>query len=86
MLMPLDRMRVRHQFREREPHANTGPSAKNAMMRRAEGDPPAVAFAGTCRIKALSIRSGALRVPPDCRVVLEKASTLLAGTQLARVI
>jgi hypothetical protein len=88
MLMPLERMRVGINSERASQTQTPGPSAKNPMNRkrpRATSQPWLAS--GTWPIRAFSIFSGAVcaasRLP---RGFLKKARTLLAGTQLARVI
>src|SRR5258708_37180396 len=88
MLMPLDRMRVGISS-ESASHTHTpGPMAKNAMnTKRLIATIQPLRGLGRGVMRALSILSG------DCRAASrspkgfeKKATTLFAGTQLARVI
>ena len=88
MLMPLERMRVGINS-DRASHTHTpGPTAKNAMkqkMQQAVSQPLRVL--GTGAIRAFSIFSGAVRrAGRSANGFLKKASTLLAGRPLSRVI
>src|SRR5579864_8881855 len=88
MLIPWERIRVGINS-ESASHTHTpGPTAKNAMKTNsvmATSQP--LRGLGTGLIRALSILSGATRAASRSPSGLEKnAMTLLAGTQLSRVI
>src|SRR5271165_1889708 len=88
ILIPLERIRVGINS-ESASHTHTpGPIAKNAMnTKRLIATSPPFWAVGTGVIKALSICSGAWRAASRLANGLEKnATTLLAGTQLSRVI
>src|SRR5208282_3844515 len=88
MLMPLERMRVGINS-ESASHTHTpGPTAKNAInTKRVMATSHPLRWLGKGVISALSILSGALRAASRSPKGLEKnATTLLAGTQLSRVI
>src|SRR5947208_8193997 len=88
MLMPLERMRVGINS-ERASHTHTpGPMAKNAMKTNSvTATIHPLREAGTGVISAFSIWSGAVRAASRFPNGFEKnATTLLAGTQLSRVI
>ena len=88
MLMPLERMRVGINS-ESASHTHTpGPIAKNAMKtKRLMATSQPLCVVGTGVISALSILSGAWRDASRLPNGFEKnATTLLAGTQLSRVI
>src|ERR1700733_243712 len=88
MLMPLDRMRVGISS-ESANHTHTpGPMAKNAInIKRVMATFQPLLWLGNGVMSALSMVSGAWRAASRSPKGLEKnATTLLAGTQLARVI
>src|ERR1700758_5228172 len=88
MLIPLERMRVGISS-ERASHTHTpGPMAKNAInTNRVIATIQPLRGVGTGVINALSILKGATRDASRSPKGFEKnATTLLAGTQLSRVI
>src|SRR5271168_4004121 len=88
MLMPLERIRVGINSESASHTQTPGPIAKNAMnTKRLIATSQPLFVVGTGVIKASSIRSGARRAASRSLNGLEKnATTLLAGTQLSRVI
>src|SRR5437879_9461632 len=88
MLMPLERMRVGINS-ESASHTHTpGPTAKNAMKTNREtATIHPLRVSGTGVMRAFSIVRGAVRAASRFPNGFEKnATTLLAGTQLSRVI
>src|ERR1700686_2558861 len=88
MLMPFDRMRVGISSESASHTQTPGPTAKKAMnTKRVMATFHPLLSLGRGVIRALSIRSGARRAASRSPKGLEKnATTLLAGTQLSRVI
>src|SRR6266700_7471990 len=88
MLIPLERMRVGINSESANQTHTPGPIAKNAMNTKsvmATSQP--LRGVGTGVMSALSILSGAMRAASRLPKGFEKnATTLLAGTQLSRVI
>src|SRR5271166_5474348 len=88
MLMPLERMRVGINSESASQTHTPGPIAKNAInTKRVMATFHPLLSLGNGVIRALSILSGAWRAASRSPKGLEKnATTLLAGTQLSRVI